>query len=237
VSYKRRVEPVITLSEAAEILDVSVRQVRNYITDGTLVPTYPEGRKLNAPILVSREDVAALAEFLGTRMGIAELASIARRAYVSSRSLERVVRRINTIMGANIPIPNLGKEEILETYLKIEQALEDDHVLTADEVTEWARVFYAAGEEYFEAVAEHTASPEPWKNFLALASKLKKEAPTYTADSELTIAFNYIAVATRFMRQAAYFYVRNKHGLRVAGRMFPETADDIVAPVLAMAFD
>lgn len=235
MTYKRSVDDLVTVKEAAEILEISEKQVRSYIRDGSLAAQYPEGRKLSAPTMIHREELAGLAEFLRSDMSIPKLMAIARRAHIASRSLERVVRRINAATGANVPIADLSKEAVVATYLQVEEALEEYKVRSPEEITRWSRVFLAAGEEYFEAVAQHTGDQQPWKKFLDLAVRIRKEAPVTIADTELSTAYGYFAAAARFMRQAAYFYVRNHHGLPVASSLFPETADDLVAPVLLMA--
>lgn len=227
----------MTVQEASEILEVSEKQVRSYIRDGTLVATYPEGRRLNAPTLLHRDDVAGLEEFLRSKASLPKLIAMARRAHVASRSLERSVRRISAAIGADVPLPDLSRGAVLSTYLKVEDALKEHRFREVNEVTEWSRLFLSAGEEYFEAVEQHTGDPEPWKKYLDLAAKIRKEAPVSIADAEMTVAYNYFAMASRFMRQAAYFYVRNRHGLPTANKLFPETSDDIVAPVLMMAID
>lgn len=230
-------DELITPSEAAEILEVSEKQVRNYVREGILLPVYPPGQKLNGQMYISREDVAGLAELQRSDVSLPKLAAIARRAHVASRSLERVVRRINAAVGADIPMADLSQDGVLSTYVKVEAALEEYRVRSADEVTEWSRLFFSIGEEYFGAVEQHTGDPEPWKKFLDLAARIRKEAPETFADAELRTAYDYFAVGARFMRQAAYFYVRNRYGLPVSNKLFPETSDDLVAPILAMAYD
>ena len=225
---------LVDATRAAEILGVTKRQIHNLARQGVIRAHYPKGRKLSAPQMFKAEEVAAYAELREKKLGLVEVASIAQQALITCRMLERTVDRMRGLIGM-CPLPDFSKDAILEKYNQAQDALQSELPFDVDEVVEWSHFFQNVGEEYFELVEKHTGDGSPWNYFLKLASKMRKEAPEYT-DRETQVAYDCLAVASTFMRQSAYFYIRNKYGKRTAAKICPETADDIASPVLAMAF-
>ncbi len=165
-----------------------------------------------------------------------DAAILAKQALAETRSIRSEFEKLKYSMGLRVQGLDFTPLAIEETYAKVEHALGlAPYAYTANEIWEWARLFYAIGEEYFDVVGEHVDTKEPWKVFLDLGAKLIREAPRFY-DKEIELAYGFLALGRTTMRQAAYFYVRNKYGKRVSGKMFPETADDLVSPVLLMAY-
>jgi hypothetical protein len=91
------------------------------------------------------------------------------------------------------------------------------------------------GEEQFQLIQDHAADPEPWHKILKLATRMFMEQPRHQ-DPELEQAYRHLLVGRRFMRQAAYFYVRAQHGYNQASRLFREVKGGVSHAILSTAF-
>lgn len=228
----------VTLTETAELLGCTRRNVRMMVRKGWIKPVYPRDWKKKTEMCFRPEDVAALAEVRKENISLTKLAGIAYQAHVSMRSLERQVERLMHVVGATVPTLPTDEASVVALHIKAEDHLaEDPLILSAQEVLEWGKVFYNMGEEYFEVVLRHTGDQEPWKKYLDLASRIYENAPQAHVDAEREEAYKYFAIGRRFMRQAAYFYVHTYYGRNTASQMFPETKSDIDERVIQMAFD
>jgi len=169
---------------------------------------------------------------------VANLAAITWQAHVSNRALQRQVERLLHVVG-DVPSLPLDEQSVVALHIKTEDALEEPELfrIASDwqKTLDWGRAFYAMGEEYFEAVAKHTKTEEPWRPYLLLGQGICTAVPEHQ-DPELKEARRYFDIGRRFMRQAAYFYVRNTYGSRTAGQIFPDARDDIIEKVIQMAF-
>jgi hypothetical protein len=226
----------ITAKEAARMLGVTTRMVRYWTRKGIIRPFKPGGSVSAVPMYL-RTEIDALLEARSKKVDLQTVATMARQAHVSSRQLERTVSRLLEIIGANIPMLSLKEENVHALYLQVEDALEQDYQPPADEVLEWARIFYAVGEEYLGLIEEVVEDEEPWAKLLELSNSLSVRAPRdlFSGDKELEAAYGYLEMARRNMRNVAYFYIRNRHGSRAASGAFPGTGD-ITEEVIALAF-
>jgi phage terminase Nu1 subunit (DNA packaging protein) len=239
--YMRSVDELLTTSQASKILGVTVKQVRNLINRGVLIAQSREGKTATSTFHVRLSDVliakGTRRRRAGRKLSGYDAALMAKQAFAEVRAMRSEFERLKFGMGLRIQGLDFSELGVQEVLAKIEHALtEIPRALTPFEVWQWARLFYSIGEEYFEIVEQHTGDKEPWKNFLALGQKLVKEAPRFY-DKEIEMAYGFLALSRTIMRQAAFFYVRNKYGRRVSGKMFPETADEIVSPVILMAYN
>jgi hypothetical protein len=127
--------------------------------------------------------------------------------------------------------------DVLSRYAEVEILLAEELLPLSDVsfIVKWSRVFYAMGEEQFDLIAAHTADPEPWAKPMKLATRMFEEKPKHH-DLELDHAYRYLLFGRRFMRQAAYFYVRRQYGTHPANRMFKEVTGGFSYKILSMAF-
>jgi hypothetical protein len=229
------VQDLLSLAETAEQLGTTVNHVRRLARTGHLKPIYLIGRRREAPRF-RPEEVAALAEIRGQRFGLADVAALAKNSSIRTSVLERQLGRLTELLGLNVPVLGTSEPAIVRLYAEIETELSTEHPnITVESTMRWAQRFYAMGEEVFEAIALHTADPEPWQKPLRLATRLLQLKPRLR-NPELDVAYQHLQVGRRFMRQAAYFYVRTQHGTRIAHRLFREVEGDINQQILSMVF-
>lgn len=230
-------EDLLTAQQVAGMLGVTTDMVQKLVRQGLLKPQY-QGTSLVAPRLYRETDVAALVEAREAKLDLPTVAAIARQAYTASRSLERVVKQLLELLGADVPLLKLGKDDVLSLCAKVDDALEQEFPPEAREVLDWAKIFYAIGEEYFELVASQLGDEEPWKRFLDLGQKLSREAPrkSFMIDKELEAAYGYLEVARRNLRNSSFFYIRNRHGRKTASDLFPEVKGDKHEDIITLAF-
>jgi len=229
-------EDLLTVQQVARMLGVTTDMVQKLVRQGLLKPQYQGS--ITAPRLYREADVAALVEAREAKLDLTTVAAMARQAHTASRSLERVVKQLLELLGADVPLLSLEKEDVLSLCAKVDDALEEEFLPEAREVLSWAKVFYAIGEEYFGLVESHLGEKEPWKRFLDLGQKLVREAPrkSFVIDKELEATYGYLEVARRNLRNAAFFYVANKHGQRLASGLFPEVKRDRHEDIITLAF-
>lgn len=230
------VDDLLTAKEVAQVLDITRKHVTNLVRRGDLTPCHRSGYSAAGKMYFKLEHVLALKQARVKNWSTTEAVVAAKQAQAEVRSLRAELERIKTCMGVRIKGLDFSALAVREVYERVDYALNSPpQALKPEEVWSWASLFYAIGEEYFEVVELYIGDNEPWKVFLQLGQKLVREAPK-CYDKELEIAYGYLAMARRMMRQSAYFYIRNKYGKRVSGQMFPEMEDEIISPVILMAF-
>lgn len=226
----------MSLAETADRLGVSAVSVRRMVRDGYLRAVYPIGRSKAEQPQFRSADVAALVELRAQNLGIAEIAALAKMATLRVGALERQLARLMETVGADIPSLDFSEAGVLKLRADMESLLSLEYPnITAELVFDWARNFYVMGEEYFAAVEQHTADREPWILPFRTVAKLLAAKPQLH-DPELDTAYRYLQLGRRFMRQAAYFYVRQQHGTRTAHRLFREVDGDVNHRILSMVF-
>jgi hypothetical protein len=230
-------QDVIGTTEAAEILGLQPRAVRDLVKNGYLYPV----RDMTPPIQhyrFKREDVTLLAEVRAQPVDLAGVISMARHAAFTARKLEVLVARLMSVMGADIPVAELDREAVEAMYLRMQAALEVDEYDT-EAVFKWARIFFSMGEEYFDALEVYTGDREPWLIVSDLSRRILLrgiEQGKFNADVETTAAYQYLTLANRTVRQAAFFYVRRRHSRDISATLFPEATKDVHESLSALSF-
>jgi DNA-binding transcriptional MerR regulator len=217
---------LIDTDEAAQILDVQPKSVRNWVRKGMLIPA-PVLPTVHNGYRFRREDVVQLAEVMRRPTPYAHVVAIAQQASVNVQRLETVVRRLLRLLDADVPFPDLSPEGVRATCLQAEEALKAlDYSL--EEATTWSQIFLGLGPEFLE-VAERHVVEEPWILFTDLARKLV----LYFADHfkahtlEETAALQYLAMSARNLRRSCFLYIHRSIGREASTYLFPETLNDI----------
>lgn len=224
----------LSLEEAADQLGTSPLAIRQLIRRGFLRPIYPLSNSTREPPRLHAEEVAAFAELRFKNIGIAEVAALAKIANIHTAGLSRQLERLTEFLGLDIPVTDIRDDAILRLYSEVEYLLDFEELpITPQFILHWARRFYAMGEEVFEQLERCTGDREPWKKPIDLATRMFRER-TETQDNELEMAYRHLLVGRRFMRQAAYFYVRQQHGTRVAHQLFKEVEGELSHKILSV---
>jgi hypothetical protein len=225
-SHKRRTVPgdVVDAEEAADMLGISPRTVRNYISSGMLRATRDIKTHKN---MVSLDDLGSLASTLVSGMDFAAVARASVRALVSASRAEKRLEALESILGIEGVMLGTDEESVLSIYNQcrdIQAEYTEDYPAT--EVMEWSYLLAAVVEEYLEAVRLYTGDEEPWKVFMDAAEKLYSSAPkeSFYYRKDLEVAYSYLATVRKQLRQVAYFHIRQKYGAAVASKAFPETS-------------
>jgi hypothetical protein len=228
------VSDTISLAEAADLLSTTQLSVRQLIRRGFLRAVYLGGVSMREPPRLHHAEVAAYAELRFKNIGLPEVAAMAKIANVHTAGLERQLERLMEFLGVDIPTIDLRDDAVLRLYAEVEHLLDFSELpVTPQFIMLWARRFYVTGEEVFEQVERVTGDAEPWQKFLDLSTRMFRDRPE-TKDMELESAYRFLLVGRRFMRQAAYFYVRSKHGTRLAHHLFKEVEGDINHKILTV---
>ena len=224
-------KPDSTLSrdEVAAILGLSLRHLDRIVSEGTL--TCNRG-------VFDADEVHVLAQLRSRKLSLVDVAMMAQRAEISSRRTERVVRQLLDTFDFGQGLLSLEPSDVIALYLRVEAELEMYNPYNnAREIAGWACTFNMIGEEYFEVVAIHTGSDEPWRPYTSLAAKMLKEAPReeMRTDNALRLAFECLHKARKDMCIAGYNYVRKHHGKVLALRAFPDAKGDVHEDILNIA--
>lgn len=185
----------------------------------------------------SANEIAALKELREGRLTLVSVAAIAQRAHMVAARAERLTALVLKTAGADItPLP-LNTEAVTATHLKVENELLHSRPQSAEEISDWARLLFSMGEEYFEAVKLYLHLEDPWKIYSEFATKTVLETPhdRLKVDPILRTAYGLFSAARNTLRQTAFFYVQKHYGKLFAHRAFPESMDDTHESILALA--
>jgi len=223
-SHKRSEDPEETMgtNEAASLLGVSVRTIREYVSQGLLRPLKGSGP---GKVLVSLQDVSAMAGTILNGFDFVKVAKTAIHALVSSTRAERRLDRVEALLGVDSAHLETTEEAVLSFYHQSVDLLADYvEDMPPEEVLDWAYKLSNVTEEYLTAVKLHTGNQEPWVPFMDAAQKLYDCAPraSFRYRKDLEVAYGYISAARRHLRQVSYFYIRKEHGAYQARDAFPE---------------
>lgn len=229
---------LLTPERAAEMLGISVRQTNNLARSRIFHAVFPEGRSIKAPRFYREDEVLAYLEIRDKRLDLAQLATIARQAYVASRQSERLLKRLMYFVGVDLPQISHKPEDVYSLYIRVEDALEDEGELKPEKIMQWARIFYAIGEEYLWLIEQIVEDVEPWKKLLDLSQKMSREAPRgeFAANKEVMTAYGFLESGRRNLRNVSFFYIRNRHGDQAASLAFPTSQGDIIERQINIAF-
>jgi hypothetical protein len=226
-------KPLIPIEEAARILDTSVDNVRSFMRRGILRPQYPKGKGWRKEFLFHAEEVSALAEVREMKLTPDKVASFAVRGYVAARSLERRIEMLEQLIEARTRALPVDEESVIALYQKGMDALGYTPV-EKSELVEWASIFIAMGEEFFEALEAYTDNGEAWWVLYQLARNISAATPVdqLYQDVELEAAYRYFEAARRHFYRVVYFHVRCRFGVRTANRIFEERPNDYHEEIL-----
>lgn len=226
-----RSKPLIPVEEAADILGTTVDNVRSFARRGILRPRYPEGKGWQKKVLFNTEEVSALAEVRETKLEADKVAALAVRAYVVSRSMERRIGMLEQLIGARTRTLPSDEASVIALFEKAQDAL-GYTPSTVPEVLEWANIFIAMGEEFFEALEAYTDDEDAWLVFYQLVRDISAAVPSDFYDVEVDAAYRYFDASRRHFTAIAYFHVRNRFGARSANKVFEERPNDYHEEIL-----
>ena len=215
----------IGLAEAAQILKTSEATVRGFVKRG-LLRSHGAVRRTRRPTYrFSLEEVLGLASRVRKKPNPAQIADMALRALAAAEAAEKRVAQIYSFLGLDIPVLPTEKNEVMNLYFTAQRLqtlpLEDLH---ESEVFRWAKTLFAMTDDFFRLLAQYTDDDESWIVFTALGQKIAEAFQPERAflDPALGTSYAYLEAGRRNAVSAAYFYVRNRSGARVADRMFPD---------------
>lgn len=230
---------LLSSEETAEMLDISTRQLNRLCHSQTLNAIFPNGKGMRSPRFFKESDVMAYLEIKDKKLDLPTLATLSRQAYVTSRAVERQLEQLMYYLGIDLPQLSHKRADVMRLYVQAEDALEiADRDIKPEKVLEWARVFYAVGEEYLWLIENLLEDPEPWKMLLELANDLYKNAPRtkFNNDKKLASAYGFLDAGRKNLRNVSYFYIRNNHGPRAASLAFPVAHGDKDERIINLAF-
>ncbi len=229
-------KPLVSIEEAAAILDTSVDNLRRTVRRQLLRPHYPNGRAWNSKeVFFHIEEINAFAEVRETKLSPEKVASFAARGYAAARALERRVEMLEQLIGArHSPLP-CDEESVIALYQRGLDALGFTPTTTVD-ILEWAEIFIAMGEEFFEALEVFTDDGGAWNVFYQVTRDVVEKTPhdELYADWELEAAYRYFEAGRKHFLRVAYFHVRNRFGVRTANRVFEERPNDFHEEILTI---
>lgn len=217
----------MSAAEAAETLGVQLRTLNKMVRNGLIQPTRSKGKTIASYTFRSSE-VTALAELRYKKLDLAAVQSIAMRAYVSARGVERRVTLLYELLGLELPALETDESGVVQLFIAAQDAAADDDLtLTAQGVRKWATIIHAIDEAYLRLIEQYTGSEEPWEPFFSLAQKLCADVPrrTFLFNKDLETAYGCLEAARRHLRAVMYFFYKEKHGGKAANKAFPEMDD------------
>lgn len=206
---------MLTRSEAARMLELSVRQFQRVVKAGHLIK---HGKQYDA------NEVAELKEIRSKNWTLTEVVIRAQQAHMTAFRAERELRLIKDIVGFNLPYLGLDPDAVKALHTTVENLSLIQHLFSAKEIISWSRIFLAIGEEYFEAVTLHMKIREPWWMYIELGEVMAKTTTPerMRMDLELKMAYDYLTAARPQLRTVAFSRDAQTYGKRHALKMFPE---------------
>jgi len=213
----------VTLQDAAELLDVTVRHLRNLVRDGYLTPcTRGTGR---GEMFFRKTDVLALKEAKSGTYDLPKTTATALQAHALSQSVADRLEELCTFLGLKANLLSYDEESVTTLHLLILDRLKSDFTnVDTMELLGWAQKFNAIDEHYLDVVASCTACAAPWEPYYQLVNKIVLEAPKIALYSNppFAKALGHILAARNNLRVVSYFYMRLRQGPDVADETFPE---------------
>lgn len=222
---------LINSEEASQILAVNKSRLHQMTREGLIRARPVRGANMYDP-----NEVYQLKEIRASDITLVEVAARAARAEMTAYRLERQVTQLINVIGADIPSADITPEAVVAQHLKVEDELASHIPLSVDGVLLWAQTFQSLSEQYFHVVADQFLLEKPWKPYVKLSNKFIRAMPhtRLRRDLELYVAYNYLELARRSMRQAMFFYAFTTYGKRLAYSEFPEAYGDVHEDVMTM---
>lgn len=184
-------------------------------------------------------DIMAMQPLLDDRRDLAGVEEMALQAYAMASRVERQMKDWAELQGPTLPRLSTTRPAVLSLQLLVKQELKADHSsFPAEHVIEWARTFLAVDEEQLVLAAYFTGEYEPWRPMLELADRMVSAAPRHVFHSckDLQVAYGYLEVARKNLRQVAYFFCRKEYGPSIADRLFTEPHSEISRIVYSLLY-
>lgn len=227
-----RNDGLLTQAEAAKLLGVSQRHLRNMARVGYIRPAKlqkRDGRPLYRP-----EDVHALVELRSRPLDLQSTASTAMQAHMLSRSIANKLDKLCRFLGLENNRLRTDEDSIYALHLRVQETLKEDHTeLSAAAVIEWASIFNSFDEYYLQLLEDYTLSPSPWEIYLQLANDMAA-AKSPDPNTNLGFAYACLNASRRNLRHVAYFYTATKRGVRDANRLFVD--QDVTEEIIAQLY-
>lgn len=209
-------------NEAAKLLEVPPTTLMELVRQGIVVPEYDE----DGGLLFSKRDILLTREsHLGARdMPVWEIASIAQQALATARVSQQRLCDLQDLLGLNHVALDRGEETLYALWEGAMRPLHPKRLASPQWVRYWAGVFFAFDEVYLRLIGKYTASKEPWKHFYDFSSRVLHAKPLEEVEVSpaLRHAYLYFEGARKHLLMVSYYYCRNKHGKRVAEKVFPK---------------
>jgi len=230
--HARRGQDDLLLSkkEAAQHLGVPFKALKPLVRQGVLEPVKSAGKTW-----FYLSDVNNAAHVISKKIDVVTANHNALRALSMATRLERQMTVMMFMLGARKQFEPLTVERIRSDWDTVLDNVHRDFAdIDTSELLEWARLFFAVDEAYLMVAGDVTAHAEPWLPYMKIGETILRHKQE-SGDKEKKAAYEYLLVAHRSMRTAAYFYCRRSYGARTANKTFPDSQDaDIVSSVLAI---
>lgn len=218
--------------EAAQLLGVSARAIRDMESRGELFKVNP-GRHGQEAALYRREDIAALREAREGRYDFNAVVGIALQARSRARALEEKVKVLERALAMDVAL-DTDEQSVVALYADAQDALECPPT-DPPEVTRWADVFVAMSEQYLGLMTAYCGE-DVWELFQDLGAALVEATPVEKLKTERVyeVAYKYLDVGIRNLRNALFLYVRANYGDRHARKAFHDTPTDSESKILRL---
>jgi len=191
------------IPEAASILGVTDRTVRNYIKKGLLSRQRISRSSLLDPIEVEELRLDFQSEFPTlSRKEFLKLKTTVRRL---ESHMEVVLRMLDTKMQ---PL-GIGEEYSRELYQLAAQHLTERSSWRAEEIAPWIEIFDRLSENDFMVLCKATDNPKAWLVFLRLNVRMSECVVgdrEYATSLELQNLHKLLSEARRRLRISAFIY-------------------------------
>lgn len=217
---------IVSRGEAAELLGVNDQSIRNYVRRGLLIPQDDDPRAFD------RDDVAAILESRECVHDFKAVVAIALQARATARAAADRVETLERFIGVNMEPLGLEEEAVVRLYARAQEALRsppDD----AAELLEWARAFFSMSEEYMDLVTAYCGE-DAWETFYELQRWLPEAVPAerVMTEKDFELAYRYLEVGRRNLRNVLFIHVRTHYGPRLSNRIFHDEEFDETAKIL-----
>lgn len=223
----------LSSQEAAEILKVETSTLRQMVRRGLIRPV---GKGAVNRLRFHLSEVAAASRIRNARVELHTVSNVAHRALALAEMTEQRVQELYTLLGIGYsPLP-VDATAVVRMFNEAEQLLElEEPMLSVDDVRSWAKAFLAMTTSYFTLTEDSVGRSETWNVYVDLVEKLCEQAPRglFNFHKDLEAAYGFLEAGRRNVFSCAFFFVRARHGMRVATELFPERRKNLDEAVLA----